>query len=272
MTSLKDAFGFPVVTAIGSGKGGTGKTLIAVSLAQALAHTGERVLLCDGDLGLANAALHLGLSHSGDMAAVLSGRTTVEKATVPVAGGAGARGGFDLLAAPAGSGILADAGQQGARQLLISLRMTDYDRVIVDLAAGVDAMMLSLAAGADENLLVMTPDPAALTDTYAFTKRLAKIAIGRRPSLLVNMAVGEQEGRRASGALIASARTFLKLEPDYLGFIPRDPHAMVAVKRQTPLMTLYPQSAAAKAISDIAERLKTRDSAAKSAAKRAQAR
>ena len=82
MTSLKDAFGFPVVTAIGSGKGGTGKTLIAVSLAQALAHTGERVLLCDGDLGLANAALHLDLSHSGDMAAVLSGRMSVEHTAV----------------------------------------------------------------------------------------------------------------------------------------------------------------------------------------------
>ncbi|MBN9571500.1 MAG: AAA family ATPase, partial [Alphaproteobacteria bacterium] len=150
MTSLKDAFGFPVVTAIGSGKGGTGKTLIAVSLAQALAHTGERVLLCDGDLGLANAALHLGLSHSGDMAAVLSGRTTVEKATVPVAGGAGARGGFDLLAAPAGSGVLADAGEQGARQLLISLRMTDYDRVIVtgvDLARRLGALLAAATRG-----------------------------------------------------------------------------------------------------------------------------
>ncbi len=86
------------LTAIGSGKGGTGKTLIAVSLAHALAHRGERVLLCDADLGLSNAGVHLGLSETGDLAGLLAGRKTLKDAVAHVA--SGPRVSFDILAAP----------------------------------------------------------------------------------------------------------------------------------------------------------------------------
>ena len=92
------------ITAIGSGKGGTGKTLISVSLAHALAHHGERVLLCDADLGLANAAVHLGLSETGDLAGLLAGTRTLRDAVVRVS--SGPRVSFDLLAAPSGSGAV----------------------------------------------------------------------------------------------------------------------------------------------------------------------
>jgi len=260
MSSLQSDYGFARLTAIGSGKGGTGKTFVSVTLAHALAHLGERILLCDADLGLSNTALHLGLESGGDIAGVLAGKTPLEKAVVPVFGGVDARGGFDLLGAPAGSGALANAGEMGASQLLTTLRFAgQYDRVLLDLGAGVDAAIMRFASGADEDILVMTPDPAALTDAYAFAKLLANKAAGRKPSIIVNMAAGESEARRTADALIAVAQNFLKLEPEYLGSIPRDAHALTSVRRQMSLLTLYPQSAAARAIETIARKLAGRE-------------
>jgi flagellar biosynthesis protein FlhG len=259
VSSLQADYGFPRLTAIGSGKGGTGKTFVATTLAHALAQLGEKVLLCDADLGLSNATLHLGLDSDGDIAGVLSGKTALDQAVVPVFGGIGTRAGFDLLGAPAGSGALANAGGLGAPQLLTTLRFAgQYDRVLLDLGGGVDPMVMRFAAGADENILVMTPDPAALTDAYAFTKLLALRAAGRKPSILVNMASGESEARRTANALILAAQNFLKIELGYLGFVPRDAHALTSVRRQMPLLTLYPQSSAARAIEAIAQKISGR--------------
>ncbi|HEX4303745.1 MAG TPA: P-loop NTPase [Rhizomicrobium sp.] len=242
------------ITAIGSGKGGTGKTLIATSLAHSLAHVGERVLLCDADLGLSNAGVHLGVSETGDLGALLAGTKTLKEAVARVR--SGPHTGFDLLAAPSGSGALANAGEAAADKLAAILaRASQYDRVIVDLGAGVDAIVMSLAAHADETLLVVTPDPASLTDAYAFAKLLLRRTNSRVPQLLVNMALNATEGRRIADALMASARAFLKATPDYLGFIPYDARVSDAVRRQSPLLTLFPQTPAATAIEQIARKL-----------------
>ena len=169
--------------AIGSGKGGTGKTLVAVSLAHALAQEGEKVLLCDADLGLSNTCVHLGLDHGGDLAGVIAGRCALADAVVPVFGGIKQRGGFDVLAAPAGSGALADIDEAQAHRLIETLRAAKhYDRIVLDLGAGVDAITMHFAAAADSALLVMTPDPASLADAYAFAKLLEEARRGGCPS------------------------------------------------------------------------------------------
>jgi flagellar biosynthesis protein FlhG len=257
--SFNAQLGKPHLTAIGSGKGGTGKTLIATSLAHALAHEGERVLLCDADLGLSNTAVHLGLDDCGDLHGFLAGHCALEDAIAPVLGGAAIRGGFDIIAAPSGSGALANAGEAGAQTLLAKLKAAkNYDRVLLDLGAGVDAAVMRFAASADDVLLVLTPDPAALTDAYAFVKILQRMTANRVPQLLVNMAGSEAEARRTADALTATCDAFLKVHPDYLGAIPRDPNALEAVRRQAALLTLYPQSQAAAATTAIARRLHTR--------------
>ena len=239
------------LTAIGSGKGGTGKTLIAVSLAHALAHRGERVLLCDADLGLSNAGVHLGLSETGDLAGVLSGVKSIREAVVRVASGPHA--GFDLLAAPSGSGALADAGDDIIDTLIAAIaQASGYDRVLIDLGAGVDAKIMQFAAHADDVLLVVTPDPSSLTDAYAFAKLLLRRTTTRVPQLVVNMTLNATEGRRIADALMTSARAFLKCAPDYLGHIPYDARVPEAVRRQSPLLALFPQSPAATAIETIA--------------------
>jgi len=140
----------PRLTAIASGKGGTGKTLIALGLAQALARQGERVLLCDADLGLSNTTVHLGLPDCGDLAGVLAGRLPMEKGAIAVNGGASSHG-FDLLAAPAGSGVLAATGSENAARLAALLRKAHaYDRVVLDLSGGVDPVVMTLARAAEE--------------------------------------------------------------------------------------------------------------------------
>ena len=248
----------PHITAIGSGKGGTGKTLIAVSLAHALAHAGERVLLCDADLGLSNAAVHLGLDDGGSLPAVLAGTCAVVDAVVPVLGGTEKRGGFDLLSAPAGSGTLANTDMETARDLLMTLRAThNYDRILLDLGAGVHDTAMMFASGADETMLVMTPDPAALTDAYAFFKLMMRDTT-RVPLVIVNLATNDAEARRTFDALEATSRAFLKSEPHYLCGIPRDPKAIEAVRRQCHLLALYPQAPASCAIEVAARQLHNR--------------
>ncbi|HEY1630292.1 MAG TPA: P-loop NTPase [Rhizomicrobium sp.] len=245
----------PQFLAIGSGKGGTGKTLVAVSLAHALAHEGEKVLLCDADLGLSNTTVHLGLDEGGDFAGVMAGRRTVAEAVVPAFGGIKERGGFDVLAAPAGSGALADITEQQSRHLIETLRAAkQYDRIVLDLGAGVDATTMYFAASSDSTLLILTPDPASLADAYAFAKLLKKRG-AKLPYVVVNMAANDAEARRTSGALGTTCQAFLGAVPEYLGGIPRDPHVSEAVRRQSHLLTLHPQAAASLAICTVARRL-----------------
>lgn len=250
----------PRLTAIGSGKGGTGKTLVAIALAQALSHEGERVLLCDADLGLSNTSVQLGLDSGGDLPGLMAGSRKLEEAVVPVLGGAGTRGGFDLLAAPAGSGALADTGAVAAEDLMTKLREArGYSRVLVDLGAGVDAAIMRIAAAADDTLLVLTPDPAALTDAYAFAKLLLRATGTRLPLAIVNMVASDADARRTEDALNATCSAFLNCVPDLLGAVPRDAQAQQAVRRQCPVMTHLPLGPAARALTRIAAGLHARD-------------
>jgi len=236
----------PRLTAVGSGKGGTGKTFVALTLAQAFADLGERVLVCDADLGLSNTPVQLGLSHCGDLTGFLAGRLPLKNAVAPVETPAHAS--FDLLAAPPGSGVLSDADSATVERLLRLLRRSPYDRVVIDLGAGIGDTVMRLAAEADDVLVVLTPDPAALTDAYAFVKLVLKRTGGRAPALLVNMASGAPEAKRTAETLINSARTFLKASPAYLGFVPSDMRVTECLRRQTSLWVAYPRSPALSAI------------------------
>jgi flagellar biosynthesis protein FlhG len=248
----------PRLTAIGSGKGGTGKTLLAVNLAHALSHEGERVLLCDADLGLSNTAVHLGLETGGNLPGLLAKACALRDVIVPVRGGASQRGGFDLLAAAAGSGSLADFDEADAARLVAQLKADrNYDRVLLDLGAGVDSSLMHFAAASDETIVVLTPDPASLTDAYAFVKILMR-AFTAPPFVVVNMSANDAEARRTAEALSATCRTFLKTTLEHLGSIPRDPRAVESLRRQCHLLQLFPQAPASCAIEAIATRLHAR--------------
>jgi flagellar biosynthesis protein FlhG len=242
----------PRLTAIGSGK-----TLIAIHLARALAQEGERVLLCDADLGLSNTTVHLGLNDGGDLPAVIAGDCEIEDVAVEVAGGAG-NGGFDLLSAAAGSGMFANIGVAAATKLIVKLRAApNYDRVVLDLGAGVDATTMSIAAAADETIAILTPDPAALTDAYAFSKLLLRPTRFRAPEFIINMA-SDAEARRTAEAFVGTCRAFLKIEPACLAELPRDAALLDGIRRQQCLLPANTASPALRALCQAATNLHRR--------------
>ena len=128
------------------------------------------MLLCDADVGLSNTQVHLGLAPGGGLVDVLFDKVSLAEAVVSVCGGAGSKRGFDLIAAPAGSGAFANLEAGIVERLTQKLRAAkNYDRVLIDLSAGVDARTMAFAKGADEVLLVLNSDPAALTIYGAFS-------------------------------------------------------------------------------------------------------
>jgi flagellar biosynthesis protein FlhG len=247
----------PVLTAIASGKGGTGKTFIASTLAQALANEGERVLLFDGDLGLSNVAVQLGLAHADSFSSVLAGTLAVHDAATPFCRRANKLGKVDVLAGPSGGGGPAAVDAATVMRTVAALRLSiGYDRVVLDLGAGVEDTVMRFATAADECFVVQTPDPAALTDAYAFIKLYIRRAGGRIPGFLVNQAANAREAGEAAAALTTFCENFLNIAPAGAGFVRHDAKVRDAVRRQTPLLKLHPGCAAADDIIAVAREVR----------------
>lgn len=249
---------------VASGKGGVGKTWFAITLAQALATLGERVLLVDGDLGLANVDVQLGLEPRADLAAVVAGTIALEDAVASHAGGAEARarGGFDVLAGRSGAGTLAALAERELGQLARGVVALEehYDRVIVDLGAGLDAVVTRFATedrGSHGHavLVVFTDEPTSLTDAYAFVKVIRMRAPAADLRAVVNRAQSHTQGKRTYQALAAAAENFLGFTPPLAGIVPDDPKVSETIRHQSALLTRHPQSKAGAGVMAIARGL-----------------
>jgi flagellar biosynthesis protein FlhG len=241
------------IVAVASGKGGVGKTWLAITLSHALARAGSRVLLFDGDLGLANVDIQLGLTPTADLGAVVAGRVSVQDATIRYAGG------FDILAGHSGSGALAGMAPAALEQLLATMRTTAraYDSVLFDLGAGVDRAVRRLAAFADLLLVVVTEEPTSLTDAYAVLK-LHAADTGKRADaagIVVNAASSRAAGERTYTTLARACENFLGATPPCLGIIRRDDHVREAIRRQALLLERHPACTAAVDVEALAATL-----------------
>ncbi len=242
----------PNMLAIASGKGGVGKTWFSVTLCQSMAKRGQRVLLFDGDLGLANVDIQLGLTPENDLGHVMEGKLSLAQAVTKFP-----EGGFDILAGRSGSGQLATLAAPRLTDLrgdLISLA-DSYDRVLVDLGAGVDRAVRQMAGPAAITMVVITDEPTSLTDAYAFIKltRAANPAADLR--IVVNMAASRAEGQKTYETIQKAAQTFLRYTPPLAGIIRRDPKVRDAIRSQTPLLTRYPTCEAAQDVDPIVSTL-----------------
>jgi flagellar biosynthesis protein FlhG len=242
-----DAARRPFLTAIASGKGGVGKTWFAITLAQALAGLGRRVLLFDADLGLANVDIQLGLSPALDLGAVLAGRATLKAAAVRVAGA-----GFAVIAGRSGSGSLAGLPLARVESLLSGLGALPYDEIVLDLGAGLDAATRLMASRADLLLVLATDEPTSLTDAYAVIKLHAADAPGAQAEIVVNQATSGTSGRRTYATLARACTRFLAATPPLAGIVRRDDRVRDSIRHQTPLLTRHPTCHAALDVGFIA--------------------
>lgn len=245
-----------LITAIASGKGGVGKTWLSATLASLWGRAGKRTLLIDGDLGLANVDVQLGVSPHADLSCVARGLVDLDGAVTPALGGAG-RGGFDIICGRSGSSAMASLKLEEVHALAQSFRRAarHYDEVIVDLAAGVDPATLRLARAADRLLVVTTEEPTALTDAYAFIKLMRLNAAEAQPLVAVNMAEKRATGRKTYEQLAKACEKYLGFRPPLAGVIPRDHCVPDAIRAQTALLVRSPTSPALDEASRIAERL-----------------
>lgn len=247
------------VLAIASGKGGVGKTFVAVSLARALAESGDRVLLVDGDFGLANVDIQLGVQPDLNLGHVMSGQATLAEAVVRIAGGAANPSGFDLLPGSNGVAALADMTPRDVQRMAAGLSALSfsYDRVIVDLAAGIGHGVLKLAAEADDVLVIAQDDPASLTDCYALIKLLRARHANARIGIVANRVKTVAEANRVHQAFVRACGTWLGFEPAKAGAIHEDAHVKAAVRAQTLLSRHAPDCVALADIEALSRQVRT---------------
>ncbi|MBI2234891.1 MAG: MinD/ParA family protein [Micavibrio aeruginosavorus] len=237
------------IVAVASGKGGVGKTWFSITLSHALAKMGKRVLLFDGDLGLANVDVQLGLMPRRDLNDVIRGRLGMDKVTQRFEDG-----GFDIVAGRSGQASLSALPSQ--RLMLLRdqlLEVADkYDVVIIDLGAGVDRTVRMLSATATRTLLVATDEPTSLTDAYAFIKLGNAAGMSKNIGIVVNQAPSAMEGEKTYKTLLKACENFLRLSPPMVGMIRHDPRVKETIRHQTPILTRSPNTEAAEDVEKIA--------------------
>jgi flagellar biosynthesis protein FlhG len=198
--------------ALTSGKGGVGKTFLAANLAAALAQRGERVLVLDADLGLANLDVVLNLSPKLTLHDVFTGKAVLEDAILP------APGGFSVLLAGSGlveySRLTPEVREQ--LQRVIETLAPRFDRILLDTGAGISDVVLYAVSLADEVLVIATPEPTSMTDAYATIKVLATQQARREVGLVVNEVGHAGQGRVIHGQLQLVVDRFVAplLDPD----------------------------------------------------------
>ena len=245
------------VLAVASGKGGVGKTALSLALAQAFSRRGQRTLLVDADLGMANVDVQLGLNPAGDLSSIVAGRLTLPEAVAEACGGPARRGGFDVIAGPSGSGALAslDISAVGRLAAGVAAASLDYERTLIDLAAGADRSTVRLAAAADDVLIVINDEPTALTDAYAFVKTLRVRDEGAAPFVVVNNAPDREAAHRAYATFARTCQSFLGFTPPLAGMVRRDDHVPLAIRAQAALSVRSPDCAAMKDVTALARAL-----------------
>lgn len=238
--------------AVASGKGGVGKTWLAVTLSHALARAGRKTLLFDGDLGLANVDVQLGLTAKHDLGGVLTGRYSLARAATGYESGS-----FDVIVGRSGSGNLANLPSDKLNALSDDLAAIspDYHHVVLDLGAGVDRTVRRLAARAGMCLVVTTDEPTALTDAYALIKLTLAETREADLRIVVNIAESARHGERTYATLLKACESFLSVSPPLAGIVRRDSRVKDSIRNQTPLLTRHPNATAANDIELLARSL-----------------
>ncbi len=249
------------VITVTSGKGGVGKSSIAINLALHMRKLGKRVVVLDADFGLANVEVMLGIRPQYNLADVLYGGKEVKDIITP--------GPLEIGFISGGSGIyeLVDMTREQLSMLVQKLYDLDEmaDIIVIDTGAGISESVLEFVAVSSEVLLIATPEPTSLTDAYALLKTLHKkeefLPDNTVIKLIANRTFSEKEGNDLYSKLNVVSERFLNFKLKYLGNIPQDQNISRACIQQKPIIMAYPNSPASLALERLAAALSDTDAA-----------
>jgi flagellar biosynthesis protein FlhG len=240
----------PHIITISSGKGGVGKTNIAINLAISFAEEKKRVVVMDADLGLANVNVILGIIPKFNLYHVIRKQKRLRDIIVDT------QYGIQIIAGASGFSQLADLSDEGRGHFVTELKNLAYaDIIIIDTGAGVSPNVLTFLKAADEAIIVTTPEPTAITDAYGIIKSISSEINGPNIKLIVNRVRSVMEGKKVAERVINIAGQFLNIKVDNLGFIFEDSVVPRAVIKQDPFIKSAPRSKASESIRHLMSRL-----------------
>ena len=239
------------IIAVTSGKGGVGKTNLTVNLAIALAQAGQRVIVIDADLGMANVDVVLGCVSKFHLMHLLENDISLNDVLI--------HGPYGVNYISGGSAIERAVELSALERQCLMDKLAACgemaDIILVDTGAGLGQNVLDFILAADEVLLVTTPEPTALTDAYAVMKAYSLHAANKNLRIIINRVYDETESRDVLTKLQRTAERFLQMPLEALGSVYEDRNVMNAVKRQSPLLAAYPNTLAARCVQAIAKNL-----------------
>jgi flagellar biosynthesis protein FlhG len=239
--------------AVAAGKGGVGKTTIAVNLAMAMAMAGHDVMLLDADMSVANVDVQLGLTPLRHVGHMLEGNCTLQDLIIT--------GPHGLKVIPGGSGARRLAQLCNGEHAAVIRAFDDLilppEYLVVDTAAGVSDNVAMFAAAADDVVIVVCDEPASLTDAYALIKILSQDFGVRRFHVVANMVRHAGEARRLYEKLARVSERFLDVALDFMGMVPHDERLRQAIRRQSAVVDLWPSSRSAMGFKQLASAVDT---------------
>ncbi len=239
------------VIVISSGKGGVGKSTLALNLSLNLCNLGKKVILMDADLGMANIDIMLGLVPKFNLYHFIRDQKPLKDIII--------NGPSGLKIIPGGSGMneLANLREDELNRILLEMGRLDgeYDYMIVDTGAGISNNVLSFLLAADDAIILTTPEPTSLTDAYGIVKSVTRCGYNGNMFVVVNRVNKESEGILVAQKFKLVSEKFLDLDIRILGHIVQDPQVEQGIRRQEAFTELFPKSTAARNIMNIAEKL-----------------
>jgi flagellar biosynthesis protein FlhG len=240
------------IITITSGKGGVGKTNVAINMALAYARLGKKVIVVDADLGLANVTVMLNVVPKSNLQHVMRRQKSMKEILTET------EYGISIIAGGSGISSLANLTNDERQNFINEIdTLSNADIIIIDTSAGVSSNVLDFIAAADDTVIIATPEPTSLTDAYSITKIIATeyddLDMGLK--LVVNRVKSASEAKRVADSMIKVAGQFLNLKMDYLGFIYDDDTVSAAVIDQKPFMVSAPKCRASLCIQHLVERM-----------------